>query len=198
MVHGRRSSSLLRRCKHLQRFFLNFWFDHHLFKNQQILSCKISLQLFFFRTKFLSCKICTHLATQQSVRSSDSKSTPPPFHFDHLVSWFKSPPPTYFEILWSLQQFWCILLQIRPVPTRVKDLSGAPLYCRLLASPTNIRLGWKSLPDKHSSLLRKPVNYGRKKFYNTGPWCQFHQYFMSSFFVWKFFAQLLCAYNLCL
>jgi hypothetical protein len=23
---------------------------------------------------------------------------------------------------------------------------------------------------KHSSLLRKSVNYGRKKFYNTGPW----------------------------
>ncbi len=26
--------------------------------------------------------------------------------------------------------------------------------------------------------------------------CQFHQYFSSSFFVWKFFAQLLCAYKL--
>ncbi len=26
--------------------------------------------------------------------------------------------------------------------------------------------------DKHSSLLRKFVNYGRKKFYNIGPWCQ--------------------------
>jgi len=24
--------------------------------------------------------------------------------------------------------------------------------------------------DKHSSLLRKSVNYGRKKFYSTGPW----------------------------
>ncbi len=28
------------------------------------------------------------------------------------------------------------------------------------------------------------------------PWCQFHQYFMSSFFIRKFFAQLLCAFNL--
>jgi hypothetical protein len=26
-----------------------------------------------------------------------------------------------------------------------KDLSGAPLEGRLLASPTNIRLGWKGL-----------------------------------------------------
>jgi hypothetical protein len=25
--------------------------------------------------------------------------------------------------------------------------------------------------DKHSSLLRKPINYGRKKFYSTGPRC---------------------------
>jgi hypothetical protein len=24
--------------------------------------------------------------------------------------------------------------------------------------------------DKHSSLLRKFVNYGEKKFYNIGPW----------------------------
>ncbi len=26
--------------------------------------------------------------------------------------------------------------------------------------------------DKHLSLLRKSVNYGRKMFYSTGPWCQ--------------------------
>ncbi len=26
--------------------------------------------------------------------------------------------------------------------------------------------------DKHSSLLRTFVNYGRKKFYNIGPWCK--------------------------
>jgi hypothetical protein len=30
--------------------------------------------------------------------------------------------------------------------TREKHLSGAKLYGRLLASPTNIRLGWKGLP----------------------------------------------------
>ncbi len=27
--------------------------------------------------------------------------------------------------------------------------------------------------DKHSSLLRTFVNYGRKKFYNIGPWNEF-------------------------
>jgi hypothetical protein len=27
----------------------------------------------------------------------------------------------------------------------VKDLSGVPIFGRLLALPTNIRLGWKSL-----------------------------------------------------
>ena len=51
----------------------------------------------------------------------------------------------------------------------VKHLKGDSL--RL--APTflsNIRLGLEELAkDKHSSLLRKFVNYGRKKFYNTGP-----------------------------
>jgi hypothetical protein len=42
---------------------------------------------------------------------------------------------------------------------------------RLLALLANIELGQKGLPrPKHSSLLRKLVNYGRKKFYNIGPW----------------------------
>ena len=39
---------------------------------------------------------------------------------------------------------------IRQEPTRVKHLSGAPLYGRLLASSTNIRLGWKSLPGTNT------------------------------------------------
>jgi hypothetical protein len=37
-------------------------------------------------------------------------------------------------------------MQVRPEPTSVNDLSDAPLYGRLLASFTNIRLSWKSLP----------------------------------------------------
>ncbi len=53
----------------------------------------------------------------------------------------------------------------------MKHLSGAPFYGRLLALPTNITLGWKiNVVEKHSSLLRKFVNYGRKKFYNIWPW----------------------------
>jgi hypothetical protein len=52
----------------------------------------------------------------------------------------------------------------------VKHLSGAPFCGRLLALPTNIRLGWKRNVDgKHSSLLRQLVNYGQKKSYNIGP-----------------------------
>jgi hypothetical protein len=52
----------------------------------------------------------------------------------------------------------------------VKHLSAASFYGRLLALPTNIRLGWKrNAGDKHSSLLRKFVNYGQKKFHNIGP-----------------------------
>jgi hypothetical protein len=47
----------------------------------------------------------------------------------------------------------------------------SPPWDRILALPTNIRLGWKGLPVTNPrSLLRAFVNYGRKKFYNIGPW----------------------------
>jgi hypothetical protein len=32
--------------------------------------------------------------------------------------------------------------------------------------------------EKHSSLSQKSVNYGRKKFYNIGPWCLGHKTFL--------------------
>ncbi len=41
-------------------------------------------------------------------------------------------------------------LQVSLEPTRVKQLSGATLSCRLLALPTNIKQGWKGLPGKNS------------------------------------------------
>ena len=34
--------------------------------------------------------------------------------------------------------------------TRVKHLSGTPLYGRLLASPTNNKLGWYGLPGTNT------------------------------------------------
>ncbi len=53
-------------------------------------------------------------------------------------------------------------------PYSSEYLSGAPLLGKLLALPTNIRLGWKGLPGTKTSSLRKPVNYDLKKFYSTG------------------------------
>jgi len=47
----------------------------------------------------------------------------------------------------------------------------------LLASPTNIRLGWKDLPGNNCSSLQTFVNYGRKKLYNIGPWSRFNETF---------------------
>jgi len=41
--------------------------------------------------------------------------------------------------------------------------------------------------DKPSSLLGLIIGDEGKKFYNIGPRCQFHQYFMSSFFVRKIY-----------
>jgi hypothetical protein len=49
-----------------------------------------------------------------------------------------------------------------------KCLSGAPLWCRLLAIPTNIGIGWKGSWDNYSFLLRAYINYSHKKFYIIG------------------------------
>jgi hypothetical protein len=54
--------------------------------------------------------------------------------------------------------------------TRNLPYSGAPerFFNRVGSFFTSIhQLGWKGLPgNKHSSLLRQFINYGRKKFYN--------------------------------
>jgi hypothetical protein len=46
--------------------------------------------------------------------------------------------------------------------------SGAPLEGRLLALPTNIRLGWKGLPGT-LAYFKKICKLQTKKFYNIGP-----------------------------
>ncbi len=56
-------------------------------------------------------------------------------------------------LLASLSIVYC--LQIRQEPTQVKHLSGAPLKVRLLALPTNIRLGRKGLPGTNASAYYK-------------------------------------------
>jgi hypothetical protein len=51
-----------------------------------------------------------------------------------------------------------------------KAIACAPLKGKLLASPTNVRLGWKKLArDKPSSLLRTSINYGQKSFITLAP-----------------------------
>jgi hypothetical protein len=55
---------------------------------------------------------------------------------------------------------------VRPEANRVKYLSSAPLKGRPHSHLTRLE---RLARDKHSSLLRKSVNYGRKKFYSTGP-----------------------------
>ncbi len=61
---------------------------------------------------------------------------------------------------------------------RVEHLLGAPLgYAPALIS--NIRPGWLA-GDKHSSLLRAIVNYGRKKFYTFAPGGNLINFFSSS------------------
>jgi len=42
------------------------------------------------------------------------------------------------------------LMFARPDPNRVKHLSGALAWGKLLALPTNIRLGWKGLPGTNA------------------------------------------------
>jgi len=65
----------------------------------------------------------------------------------------------------------------------VKHLSGAPHQGRLLASPTNIRLSWKGLPETNT--LAYSVNYGCKKFYRTGPWLEIAEKYKGSFYFYN-------------
>jgi hypothetical protein len=52
----------------------------------------------------------------------------------------------------------------------MKHLSGAPLQGRLLASLTNIRLGWKGMPGTNTlAYYKKSVNYSREKFIEQAP-----------------------------
>jgi hypothetical protein len=44
----------------------------------------------------------------------------------------------------------------------------------------SIRLGWKGLPETNTSLLRKCLNYCRKKVYSAGPWAQCYKTFNGS------------------
>jgi hypothetical protein len=50
----------------------------------------------------------------------------------------------------------------------MKHLSSAPFWGRLLALPTNIRLGWKSLPGANTLAFHENSQLSRKKFYNIG------------------------------
>jgi hypothetical protein len=75
------------------------------------------------------------------------------------------------EILSSLVK----ILQIRPEPIRGKHISVSPRQDRLQALPINSRLSWTSVQG--TSLLRKFVNYDRKRFYNIGPWTQRYKTF---------------------
>ncbi len=62
--------------------------------------------------------------------------------------------------------------------------SGAPESASLgkaPALPTNIKLGKKSLAGTNTGLLRKSVNYGRNKFYSTGPLGRSHAYLLNLF-----------------
>ncbi len=63
-----------------------------------------------------------------------------------------------------------IFARLTPKPNGMKHLSGAPLQGRLLASLTNIRLGWRGLPGTNT-LAYYDINYDRKKFYSTGGDC---------------------------
>jgi hypothetical protein len=51
----------------------------------------------------------------------------------------------------------------------VKNLSGSPLYVRLLALLANTTTRLERLA-RNKNLFRKSVNYGRNMFYVTGPW----------------------------
>jgi hypothetical protein len=60
-------------------------------------------------------------------------------------------------------------LFVKQEPTPLKNLSGAPLEGRLLALPTNNRLGWIGLPWTNTLAYYEILKIMEKKFYNIGP-----------------------------
>jgi len=60
-------------------------------------------------------------------------------------------------------------MKVRLEPTKVKHLSWAQLWDRLLNLPPNIRKGWKSLPVIKTLTYNKNL-YARKTFYNIELW----------------------------
>jgi hypothetical protein len=61
-------------------------------------------------------------------------------------------------------------LPVRRKPTKLKQLLGAPFKGKLLASPVNIRLGWKGFSRTNTlAYFRKSVNYSRKKILLQAP-----------------------------
>ncbi len=94
--------------------------------------CKVSDCITLESINLLYCRICTHLATQQSARSTDSKSTHP---FPSLTTWFYGsrllfwlPLPTYFEIFWSLQWRCHFILTLLPVAQTSSVCGKAKLW----------------------------------------------------------------------
>jgi hypothetical protein len=51
----------------------------------------------------------------------------------------------------------------------VKHLSGALFYGRILALPTNIRLGWKGLPETNTLITKVRKLRTEKSFITLGP-----------------------------
>jgi len=72
-------------------------------------------------------------------------------------------------VLISGEPFERSMLFVSKAGAYTSDLSGAPLLGRFQALPTNIRLGWKSLPGTNTRLLQALVNYACKKFYDIWP-----------------------------
>jgi hypothetical protein len=62
------------------------------------------------------------------------------------------------------------MFAIKAVPTRVKHLSSASLLDRLLALPTNIRLGWKGFPQSNTlAYYENPLITSVKSFIRLAP-----------------------------
>ncbi len=73
-------------------------------------------------------------------------------------------------------------LLVKQEPILLKTLHVHNTRVGFWPFPETIRLCWKKLAmDKHSSLLHKFLNYGRKKFNNIGTWSGARQNWTSGF-----------------
>jgi len=102
-----------------------------------------------------------------------SKNNLQPIQRAYVITLFYSCNLSMFQTSSSLaslsSRVWCLRLR-RSLPMWA-PFRCLPLGSRLLTLPANIKRDCEGLLGQTLYLVRRSLNYGRKKFYSIDPWC---------------------------